>query len=744
MSGDDHSPPHNLYFIHFAIFTQSSIILVKNPVTFERVMEAAGSSKTASGRGFARFACDFCRVKKLKCSREIPKCSGCKPWPSSCVYSREVSSFNANGKRLHVAEASSKDTKTSIESRLERLERIIQSLTSSVEEALRVLSVAAPRRDLSKIPITSNQTIANEADRSDSELYIGPSHSFSFLQEAPAGIERLARQGVEDSRQCAISEIHNMSSSLTSARIGNPTKASTGFHVPSRSAGYALLGKFLEHCELGEPFFRFPSDEVLRQIVFEPEKVREKAWIVSFNYILLAAISTQQDEHEDKLRQNSQLALNDSQIFLEPSLANVQTLALLAVHGEDFASPNISWMLLSHACRQAEALGLHIKTSKGRSDESQHKLCLFWMLFTLDKSCALAFGRPAFLPFSLYRYVPLPDEEFMRKFSPHDTEAPCSQQQKSQNSGFGALLFKNTVELAKLMSDVLDVLGVSNSEKSKDETRSKLEGWFSIANMTLTQAMENERISADADQIHEMKLGINSVKFQYLHILTLLLKSDRTSDLRLSFAREAISLLPSLVSNWGSVYNGVVWQLLYYPFAPFFVIFENLVHQHSHYPKHDEDLRLLATTVNYFAEMRSQMRLLAGLCYKLQHTAAVFLQLAQSHTRHGNSTKPAGNTAPLSQQQKSSALGEKATQPWDDLINIDLGDHDFSTYLNWLPVDMNATSRILETELQGPKSHHPDRSQESSLPYPQKPMSDRTFDWFLWDDYYGSTNVGFE
>lgn len=71
--------------------------------------------------------------------------------------------------------------------------------------------------------------------------------------------------------------------------------------------------------------------------------------------------------------------------------------------------------------------------------------------------------------------------------------------------------------------------------------------------------MENERISADADQIHEMKLGINSVKFQYLHILTLLLKGDRSSDLRLSFAREAISLLPSLVSNWGSVYNGVVW-----------------------------------------------------------------------------------------------------------------------------------------------------------------------------------------
>lgn len=170
------------------------------------------------------------------------------------------------------------------------------------------------------------------------------------------------------------------------------------------------------------------------------------------------------------------------------------------------------------------------------------------------------------------------------------------------------------------------------------------------------------------------------------------------------------------------------------------------MHQRSHYPKYDEDLRLLATAVNYFAEMKSQMRLLAGLCSKLQHTAAVFLQLAQSHTRRGNSTKTASNIsgAPLSQQHISSALGEQATQPWDDLINVDLGDHDFITYLNWLPVDMNATSRILETELQGPKSHHPDRSQESSLPYPQKPMSDRTFDWFLWDDYYGSTNIEFE
>lgn len=142
-------------------------------------------------------------------------------------------------------EASNKDTRTSIESRLERLEGTINSLTRSVDEALLALSAVPSRRDLNKLPITSNQTNVNGADRSDPELYIGPSHSFSFLQEAPAGIKRLPPQGVGDSRQEVISEIHNMSSCLTSAKLPISMKDSTSFYIPSRSVGYALLSSEL-------------------------------------------------------------------------------------------------------------------------------------------------------------------------------------------------------------------------------------------------------------------------------------------------------------------------------------------------------------------------------------------------------------------------------------------------------------------------------------------------------------------
>lgn len=137
------------------------------------------------------------------------------------------------------------NTKVSIESRLEHLERTVQSLASSVDEALHVLSATPSQRDLTKPPNIPNHNIARGENKSNSQLYIGPSHSFSFLQEAPADIERLPRQGLKDTRQGAISEIRSMSSSLTTAKVGNPMGSPTTFYVPSRPVGYALLGSKL-------------------------------------------------------------------------------------------------------------------------------------------------------------------------------------------------------------------------------------------------------------------------------------------------------------------------------------------------------------------------------------------------------------------------------------------------------------------------------------------------------------------
>lgn len=60
-----------------------------------------------------------------------------------------------------------------------------------------------------------------------------------------------------------------------------------------------------------------------------------------------------------------------------------------------------------------------------------------------------------------------------------------------------------------------------------------------------------------------MMIGIRAMRFQYLHILILLLRKDENNkELRIQAARDAIELLPGLVSNSTHVYNGLVWCVL--------------------------------------------------------------------------------------------------------------------------------------------------------------------------------------
>lgn len=60
-----------------------------------------------------------------------------------------------------------------------------------------------------------------------------------------------------------------------------------------------------------------------------------------------------------------------------------------------------------------------------------------------------------------------------------------------------------------------------------------------------------------------MMIGIRVMRFQYLHILILLLRKDENNkELRIQAARDAIELLPGLVSNSTHVYNGLVWCVL--------------------------------------------------------------------------------------------------------------------------------------------------------------------------------------
>lgn len=223
--------------------------------------------------------------------------------------------------------------------------------------------------------------------------------------------------------------------------------------------------EFLKIIDIGEPFFSRPPPDLLPKIVFEPWLVPERGWVVIFNSLLAAAIPPEETFARGlslRLRWNTWLALEDSSMFLEPSEVKIQALVLVACHGQDFATPSLSWNLISHACRMAQALGIHIHPSRRSTgkEASERALCLFWSLFMLDKSLSLAFGRPPFLAGSLYEHVPVPGLDLLAKFKPHmrEAEREKTQDREGDTDVFGALYISQSLKLSKIMGRISEGL----------------------------------------------------------------------------------------------------------------------------------------------------------------------------------------------------------------------------------------------------------------------------------------------
>ncbi|KAJ5159071.1 Transcription factor [Penicillium coprophilum] len=198
-----------------------------------------------------------------------------------------------------------------IEGRLKRLEHTVQQLADSVNRALQVITSTPPPANTG-ISSWNSRSIFTENVGSESRPYVGPSHSFSFLKEASANVDAIRQSLGDMTSQSAHSELQYLSGRLATAEGDQQIiEDSTAFYIPSKATGYRMISKFLEYGELGEPFFSFPPDNVIREVVFEPHKVREKAWVAYFNYMMLSIVSNEDGENGEtkRFRRNVQLAL---------------------------------------------------------------------------------------------------------------------------------------------------------------------------------------------------------------------------------------------------------------------------------------------------------------------------------------------------------------------------------------------------------------------------------------------------
>ncbi|CAG9951331.1 unnamed protein product, partial [Clonostachys rosea f. rosea IK726] len=536
------------------------------------------ASAVAAAQCSARFACEHCKAKKIKCSRELPKCAACKPWPGECVYPKDKPLKASKANTFSVVPTAEADPLLpTIEQRLARIENTLLHLTTNVNELLPESSVNGHQNILASQPGVFKHSCGPTLHSSDNDtdqlpLTVEEFHTFATLEQAEHDLQDLVhKMGSEkvQSHQAAADSLQELSKDLKTTQLyeqeigSHNDEDARAYFVPSKSEGYRFMSymlivkSVLETMELGDILIVKPSDEILQAVIFRPETVKEPGWLVWINYLLLNLHLGEKPQPRaflvDGLRHNVRRSLNKATIFLEPREINVQALMLLACHGEDFSSPNVSWMLMGHACRQAQALGLHIEKAK-TATENQRRLSLFWSLFIMDKISSLAFGRPTLLPTGLYQDVPSPEFQHLRRYQPHRLGLPLLEE-----STFGAHFFRANIDLAKLADLVLDFLCRVTPSLERERLIEKVEAWGTKTRQALEAARESELFCAIEHHAREMSLGIDAMCFQQLHILLLLFRGDQSySSRKIETAREILALLSDLVSNSSHVYNGIV------------------------------------------------------------------------------------------------------------------------------------------------------------------------------------------
>nr|POF12724.1 putative transcriptional regulatory protein c11d3.07c [Quercus suber] len=382
---------------------------------------------------------------------------------------------------------------------------------------------------------------------------------------------------------------------------------------------------FVQTLARGRPLTQPAPIAVLEHLrASRPDLVSDRAWLVMYYSIILSFVSSNHPTDtstKDKLRCNLWLAMNDVRLLLEPSEANVQALALLASHVEEFTTPALSGMLVANACRMLQALGVNYRRL-GPETREQRRM-LFWYLNVMDKGLALIFGRPPSFHQAMAKDIPMPTLKELCSFQPHNNarDAP---------SLFGSHFLLQTMQLSDIIGEIWNCLheqGACDDQKIAD-TSERLDSWFEETSEILDAAAIAEKPFLDAKACASIDLGIVHRRFQY-YWLSLLVKqsSPRWKSQCTKLSKTMLSLLEQLISDSEEPYNGIVWHLVCSPFTPFFNLFGEILSNGQGGSKGNKEAFAAMELLPVFLEKMSVRNSLAA---KLKSIATVFVQHARS------------------------------------------------------------------------------------------------------------------
>ncbi|GFG06145.1 phosphate-repressible phosphate permease pho-4 [Aspergillus lentulus] len=396
----------------------------------------------------SREACDECRIRKVRCNKEYPKCSSCRKSNLACGFSNKGKRVNHTKKLVNDVEV--------LGNRLGKIEEAVLRCLSAVERSQTPSNPAT--RQSSVIPPDDSHTDLNDSPRADGNTFRDASlktnpeqcndHPFpgstplaSLYTEAQAACDRLrsllpfsnpesqyspaSPDFIPDqtcSLQSRLQEVSELFEKLTreSPVLSIPESDGLLPSLPPR----ALLETCLEtYFACLSPFLPIYDRQSVTSAIEEQYgpsiNSPDPAWVISFNNILLQTLDARysaatragsiahnilEEELIKSLLLNYRRGYNNFERLLRPQLANVQALLSMALIALKYFSLATFETVFAQACQLSKSIGLHQCSS---DSENAEQIDLWWSLFIIDKHASFMAGKPCLLP-SYHCGLPFP------------------------------------------------------------------------------------------------------------------------------------------------------------------------------------------------------------------------------------------------------------------------------------------------------------------------------------------------
>ncbi|SCN99532.1 GAL4-Transcription factor [Fusarium fujikuroi] len=362
-------------------------------------------------------ACDYCRSKKLRCSKERPICMSCARSGRPCRYSERT-------QRTPLT----RDYLTKVERRLANLERLFHQLLPDVDinEALVSRGVEAPV-DASQLNTalspSSNPTSPEapvQASGAISDAVPAESDGFDWQEDVDELTDGMASLSVEPRgagylgptagvfflRSLLLWTGHSRPFIGNSPEVLRPyagveSSSQLSNAVTSRQVIEQLVNGYFEVYHRSYPFVHEPTFRAqLHEVIQRP---KPRSWqMLLYTIMALGAwcLDNNNTELDDELYHLA-LSFGDAEsLFASADLTFVQALILFSNLSQKRNKPNTGSNFLGLATRMALSLGLHRELPEWNISLLQREMRrrVWWGLYMFDSGASTTFGRPILLP----------------------------------------------------------------------------------------------------------------------------------------------------------------------------------------------------------------------------------------------------------------------------------------------------------------------------------------------------------